>query len=57
MSGKDRYMSKTVEVNRTDLEKLLDYLRDDEERHYLESEKDSRKGHIYEVIKRLDKQL
>jgi hypothetical protein len=50
-------MSKTVEVNRTDLGKLLDYLRDDEERNYEETEKGERKGHIYEVIKRLDKAL
>lgn len=50
-------MRKKVEVNKNDLEKILDYLRSDEERNYYATEKPCRKDHIYQVIKRLDKTL
>ena len=46
---------KKITVNRGDLKKLLDYCRADEAKHYEESDKP--KGHIYKIIRSLNKSL
>jgi len=48
----------TINVSKKDLELLINYLIEDERRHYEEcNDKQVRKTHIYNVIKRLDKKL
>jgi hypothetical protein len=48
-------MVKIVEVNKKDLEKLLDYVRDAESEDFENTEIGCRAGHIYKVIIKLDK--
>ena len=50
-------MKNKISINRRDLEKILDYLRPQEEMDFENTKKWLRRGHIYNVIKRLDEIL
>ena len=55
LNVEDKDIGKTVEVNRKDLEKLLDYVRDAELEDFENTEVGCRTRHIYKVIRKLDK--
>ncbi len=49
--------NKKVLVNKTELRKLLNYLEQDEYRHYISYEPPRPTDHIYRIIKKLKKEF